>query len=125
MTVLSPTNPKQALVGFAQKGRYSYLSLLMQFAADWDTDLPDVQGRIAKLRSEADIAHLFRDIITGSKVGSRWAAHPNARAILWEAFEALGNAWDNVLRHAPDCQQLTLEYLADALSSFKQATRTR
>lgn len=125
MTVLSPTDPKHALKGFAPKGRYSYLSLLMQFATDWDADLPDVQSRIAKLHSEADFAHLFRDIITGSKVASSWAAHPNARALLWQVYEALGAAWVNVLRHAPDRQQLTLEYLADALSSFKEVTRTR
>jgi hypothetical protein len=124
MTVLSPSDPKQALAGFVPKGRYSYLDLLMQFAADWNADLPEVQARIAKLRSDADFAQLFRDIITADRIGSRWVAHPNARILLWVSFQALSTAWVNVLRHAPDCQQLTLEYLADALAAFKQATRT-
>lgn len=124
MTVLSPTRSKDKAKGFAPSGRYSYIHLLLQFAADWKVDLPWVRSRITALRSSTDFAHLMRDIITTDQSAMRWTAHPNARAILWDIINVLDHAWTAVLRHAPDRQQLTLEYLADALQSLKDQTRT-
>jgi hypothetical protein len=124
MTVLSQTRSKDKAKGFAPSGRYSYIHLLLQFAADWKVDLPWVRSRITALRSSTDFAHLMRDIITNDKSVMRWAAHPNARAILWDIMKVLDYAWSAVFRHTTDRQQLTLEYLADALQSLKDQTRT-
>ena len=124
MRVLSKPDPKDALRGFATKGRYSYIQLLLQFAGDWDVDLPWVRARIAALHTATDCAVLFRDILTAKNGGRRWATHPDARDLLWVFMKDLAAAWENVLSHDPDKNQLTLEYLADALDRFKQATST-
>jgi len=123
MTVLSKSNPKDVLKGFAPKGRYSYTAILLQLACDWDVDLPWVRERITQLQTSADIAQLFRDIITAKEGGLAWATHPNARDVLWNILKDLNTAWENVLKGAPGRDQLTLEYLVDALTHFKRATR--
>lgn len=123
MTVLSQPDPKDALKHFSSKGRYSYIQLLLQFAADWNVDLAWVRSRIAKLHTNIDLALLFRDIITKEETAQTWATHPNARDILWVVMNDLNTAWENVLSAAPDREQLTLEYLSDALDRFKTATR--
>ncbi|MEJ8563288.1 hypothetical protein QTO30_20095 [Yoonia sp. GPGPB17] len=122
MTVLSKTDPKDVTEGFAAKGRYSFPRLLLQFAGDWDVDLQWVRERVSQLQTGAHIAQLFRDIITAKDGGMAWATHPNARDILWNILRGLNAAWENVLQHAPDRNQLTLEYLVDALTHFKRAT---
>lgn len=122
MTVLSPAIRKAALIGFPTSGRYSYITLLMDFA-EWGADLPEVQARIARLATGYDFAVLFRDIIATSKSKSRWCWHPEARLILRRHYETLAKAWETTLSFSPDRAQLTLEYLADSLKAFDADTR--
>lgn len=124
LTVLFSANPKNALKGFAPKGRYSYVSLLLYFAADWKVDLPWVQTRVREFQTSNDLLVLFRDIITADHTRCGWAEHPDAPQILLNTISEMHDAWNRVLAHAPDRDQLTLEYLADALESFQTASRT-
>ncbi|MBZ0130804.1 MAG: hypothetical protein K8F59_17035 [Rhodobacteraceae bacterium] len=123
MTVLLTAPMFQQTKGFAPHGRYSYLRMLLMFAGDWHADMPDVRVRIARLETGHDFATLFRDIITGSDTRCSWVRHPQARVHLTTAIDNCITAWDHNLVHMPDRDQSTLDYLADALIAFKQATR--
>lgn len=122
MTVLSLTTGKTAAAGFAAKGRYSYIALLLDFA-EWGVDLPDLRKRIAHVNSGEDFSALFGEIIVISKVKSRWSRHADARRILLAHCQTLISAWETTLSSSPDCAQLTLEYLADALKRFEAETQ--
>ncbi len=122
MTVLSHASGKEATIGFPINGRYSYITLLLDFI-EWGVDLPWVRARIARLKTGEDFAELFGEIIVQSKSKSRWCQHPSARDILLRHCETLIAAWDNTLAATPDRNQLTLEYLADALKRFANETK--
>ena len=122
MTVLSPPIGRAATIGFPQTGRYSYTSLLIDFAL-WDVDLPKVRARIDTLKTSDDLLVLFRNVVVAPGQAARWHHHPQARSILMQQFEKLAQAWDTVLSTCPDRVQLTLEYLADALKHLADATR--
>lgn len=121
MTVLPPAKGKAAIKGFPIHGRYSYITLLLDFI-EWGVDLPWVRARIARLKTGEDFAELFGEIIVQSKSKSRWCQHPSARGILLYHCQTLVVAWDNTLAFSPDRNQLTLEYLADALKRFATET---
>ena len=123
MTVLSVNTAAQAKTDFASKGRYTYLRLLFLFGLDWYVELNWVRDRIACLSSGIGFATLFRDIITADARASGWAAHAQARDHIWQAYEDCERAWSHVLAASPDRDQLALEYLADALTRFREATR--
>lgn len=122
MTVLSPATGKAATIGFPIHGPYSYITLLLDFI-EWGVDLPWVRARIAQLKTGEDFAELFGEIIVLSKSKSRWCTHPEARGILLRHCETLVTAWDTTLAFSPDRDQLTLDYLADALRRFAQETK--
>lgn len=122
MTVLSLTTGKEATIGFPNQGRYSYITLLLDFI-EWGVDLPWVRARIVGLKTGTDFAELFGEIIVQSKSKSRWCQHPNARHILSHHCETMIAAWDTTLASSPDRNQLTLEYLADALKRFAAKTK--
>lgn len=122
MTVLSHASGKEATIGFPIHGRYSYITLLLDFI-EWGVDLPLVLARIARLKTGTDFAKLFGDTIVQSKSKTRWCQHPNARCILLRHCETLITAWDTTLASSPDRNQLTLEYLADALKRFAAETK--
>ena len=122
MTVLSTNNAKTATSGFAANGRYSYITLLLDFA-QWDVYLPWVRASIAQLNTSQAFMALFAAIIVQSKSKSQWCKHPDARAILQRQCATLIAAWETTLASSPDRDKLTLEYLADALKSFAQETK--
>lgn len=122
MTVLSPAKGKAATIGFPIHGPYSYITLLLDFA-EWGVDLTWVRGRIAQLKTGEDFAELFGEIIVQSTSKSRWCKHPQARSILMHHCETLVAAWDTTLAFSPERDQLTLDYLADALRRFAQETK--
>ena len=123
MTVLSLAAKAQAQTAFAPKGRYTYLRLLFRFGLDWYVELNWVRGRITRLSSGIGFATLFRDIITADPRASRWAAHAKAGDHLRQAYADCERAWCLVLDPSPDRDQVALEYLADALTRFRDAMR--
>ncbi|MDA7425705.1 hypothetical protein [Thalassococcus lentus] len=122
MTVLSHASGKEATIGFPINGRYSYITLLLDFI-EWGVDLPWVRARIARLKTGEDFAELFGDIIVQSKSKSCWYQHPSARDVLLRHCETLIAAWDTTLASSPDRNQLTLEYMVDALKRFAAETK--
>lgn len=122
MTVLSPFKGKAAARGFPLKGRYSYISLLFDFA-EWGVDLPWVRMRITQLKTSEDVAVLFRDILVARGRNATWHHHPDARGLMIQQLQTLTQAWDATLMPSPDRDQLTLEYLADALKVFARQTK--
>ncbi len=122
MTVLSAPPRQRPDAGFAPRGRYSYLNLLFRFALDWYVDLPWVRQRIRQTHSGIEFSKLFRDIITADVRAGVWAQHPQASEAVSAAFRALEKAWTGYLAEQPDRDQLALEYLADALTCFREIT---
>lgn len=122
MTVLSPATGKATTLGIPIHGSYSYITLLLDFI-EWGVDLPWVRARIASLKTGEDFAELFGEIIVQSKSKSSWCQHPSARGILLRHCKTLITAWDTTLASSPDRNQLTLEYLADALKRFAAETK--
>lgn len=119
MTALSIPLAKAEVQAFCAKGRYTYPTLLLQFACDWGIDLPDIIARVKAARNGRDIGMMIRDILLTKPGVPDWANKPNVKAEVAALLENTMTMFDVEFKHSPDRTVLTVEFLADGLNRLK------
>ncbi|MEO1703706.1 MAG: hypothetical protein AAFR71_16795 [Pseudomonadota bacterium] len=112
--VLCRTRQKARARRFSQKGRYSWPSLLIRFAA-WNVELNTLLDQTYHLQTGRDLCLMIRDILLANPKRAHIFDDPEAAEYIGAFLDDAQRAFEMHLRVACNREIAIVEYLADGL----------